>query len=175
MRRPEPSEYAAFYAGYISKVDGRNVIREMQEQLLELQELVSLIPEDKENYAYAPGKWTIKEVIGHIIDTERVMAYRAMRISRKDKTNLPGFDENVYINNSNFNSRSLYDLGHEFALVREGNVAMVKSFSEEMIAEMGIANNKDVSVRALIFILVGHAAHHIAVIRERYLGGQAAV
>src|SRR4051812_10352726 len=130
MRRPEPSEYFEFYAGYISKVDGRNIIREMQEQLLELQELVSLIPVDKENYAYAPGKWTIKEVIGHIIDTERIMSYRAMRISRKDKTKLSGFDENSYIANSNFSTRSLYDLAHEFSLVRESNVAMVRSFSE---------------------------------------------
>ncbi|MFL5765499.1 MAG: DinB family protein [Bacteroidia bacterium] len=169
MKRPEPTEYFEFYAGYISKVDGRNIIREMQEQLLELQELVSLIPEEKENYAYAEGKWTVKEVIGHIIDTERIMAYRALRISRKDKTKITGFDENFYVSNSNFRSRSLYDLAHEFSLVREGNVAMIKGFSEEMLNQIGVANDKDISVRALIFIMIGHVAHHLDVIRERYL------
>src|ERR1043166_4849090 len=153
MKRPDPNEYFEFYAGYISKVDGRNIIREMQEQLLELQELVSLIPEEKENYAYAAGKWTIKEVIGHIIDTERIMAYRALRISRQDKTKISGFDENLYIANSNFNSRSLYDLAHEFSLVRESNIVMIKGFSEEMIGQVGIANDKDISVRALVFIM----------------------
>lgn len=169
MKRPQPSEYFEFYAEYISLVKSENIIREMEEQLLDLQALTAMVSTDKEEYAYAPEKWTIKQVIGHIIDAERIMAYRALRISRKDKTNLSGFDEDVFVANSNFNSRTLYDLTHEFSLVRESNIALFRSFNEEMISEMGNANEKGISVRALMFIIVGHTRHHMNVIREKYL------
>jgi DinB family protein len=169
MKRPLPSEYFEFYAGYISLVKNENVIKELQDQVLDLQVLISSVPTEKEDHAYVHGKWTIKEVIGHIIDTERIMAYRAFRISRKDKTSLSGFDENIFIANSNFNHRSLYDLAHEFSLMRESNIVLFKSFSEEMINEMGVANGKDISVRALLYIIVGHTTHHMNVIRDKYL------
>ncbi|HEY0030382.1 MAG TPA: DinB family protein [Bacteroidia bacterium] len=169
MKRPQSSEYAAFYEGYISLVKNENIIKGMQDQILDLQSLISNVPNDKEDHAYAAGKWTIKEVIGHIIDTERIMAYRAFRMSRKDKTQLSGFDENAFISNSNFNDRTLYDLAHEFALVRESNIALFKSFTEEMINEIGNANGKEISVRALLYIIVGHTIHHMNVVREKYL------
>jgi hypothetical protein len=169
MKRPESSEYFEFYQGYISLVKSENVIKELEEQLLNLQMLVSMIPSEKEEYAYAEGKWTIKEVIGHIIDTERIMSYRALRISRKDKTELSGFDEDFFVANSNFNKRTLYDLVHEFSLVRESNIALFKSFNEEMVGQIGSANGKEISVRALLFIIVGHTAHHMNVIKTKYL------
>lgn len=169
MKRPQPSEYFEFYHGYISLVKNENIISELEEQLLQLQVLLSLVSADKEEFAYAEGKWTIKQVVGHIIDTERIMAYRALRISRKDKTELSGFDEDFFVANSNFNSRSLYDLVHEFSLVRESNIALFKSFTEEMVSEMGSANGKAISVRALLFIIVGHTQHHMNVIKSKYL------
>lgn len=169
MKRPQPSEYFEFYEGYISLVKNGNIIKELEEQVLELQALVSSVASDKEEFAYAEGKWTIKQVVGHIIDTERIMAYRALRISRKDKTELSGFDEDFFVENSNFNSRSLYNLAHEFSLVRESNIALFKSFSEEMINEMGTASGKTISVRALLYIIVGHTQHHMNVIKSKYL------
>lgn len=169
MKRPQPSEYSEFYEGYISLVKNENIIKELEDQLLELQTLISMVSAEKEEYAYAEGKWTIKQVVGHIIDTERIMAYRALRISRKDKTQLSGFDEDFFIANSNFNSRNLFHLAHEFSLVRESNLALFKSFTEEMVDQLGSANGKAISVRALLYIIVGHTRHHMNVIKEKYL------
>jgi len=169
MTRPTPSEYPPYYQHYLDLVKAPNVIKALKDQVMDIQAVISEIPEDKEDYAYAEGKWTIKEVIGHIIDTERVLGYRAMRFARKDKTELPGFDENAFVANSNFNKRTLYELGHEFAIVREANLAMFKTFAEEEAAQMGKANGIDVSVRAIVFMIAGHAMHHMNVIRVKYL------
>ena len=124
---------------------------------------------DKFDYSYAEGKWTIKEIIQHIIDTERIFAYRALRISRNDKTPLPGFDENDYVDNTNAKRRGIQDLLSEFSAVRHSNLLMYKSFSDEQLRRIGIASNNEVSVRALGFLILGHLKHHQKVFQERYL------
>ena len=170
MKRPQTNEYPVYFQKYIDLIKSDNIIKVFDEQVMDIQELISGILEEKENYAYAAGKWTPKEIIGHIIDTERIMAYRALSIARKDKTNLPGFDENLYVANAHFSKRTLYDLGHEFALVRESNIALFKCFDKETLAEMGNANGNAISVNAILFMIAGHAEHHINVIKTRYLG-----
>lgn len=169
MKRPQPNEYPAFYKNYVDNVKTDNIIKELTDQVLNIQAIISQIPEEKEDYRYAEGKWTIKEIIGHIIDTERVLGYRAMRFARKDKTPLPGYDENWFVANANFQKQSLYSLGHEFAIVREANLALFKVWDEEAMSQIGVANNLDVSVRAMLFMIAGHATHHINVIKTRYL------
>ncbi len=169
MKRPEPTEYPAYLKNYIDLVKSDDILKVLDEQIIKIHELISKISEEKEHYVYAPGKWTPKEVIGHIIDTERIMAYRALCFARKDKTQLPGFDENSYVANAGFNKRTLFDLAHEFALVRESNIALFKCLSESTLNEIGNSNGKDVSVRAILFMIAGHAEHHTQVIWTRYL------
>lgn len=169
MTRPQKNEYPAYYESYIAQVKSDNVIRVLEDQILTMQNILSDVPEEKEDFTYAEGKWTMKEVIGHVIDTERIFAYRALRIARNDKTPLPGFDQDTYVPNGNFNKRSLYDLAHEFGVVRESNIILFKSFDEEILSRTGIANEKEISVRALLFIVAGHAIHHLNVIKQRYL------
>lgn len=169
MKRPQPNEYPSFYQNYVDNVKTDNIIKELTDQVLNIQAIISEIPEEKENHRYAEGKWTIKEIIGHIIDTERVLGYRAMRFARKDKTALPGYDENWFVANANFQKQSLYSLGHEFAIVREANLALFKVWDDEAFSQMGVANNLDVSVRAILYMIAGHATHHINVIKTKYL------
>lgn len=169
MKRPQVNEHPAYYTHYIGLVKGDNILKQLEDQVIDIQAIISEIPEEKENYAYAPGKWTIKEVLGHIIDTERIMAYRALRFARKDKTALPGFDENEYVTNSDYNKRTLYDIAHEFAIVRESNLALFKHFNEEALDQRGTANNNEATVRAILFMIAGHANHHLNVIKTKYL------
>jgi uncharacterized damage-inducible protein DinB len=124
---------------------------------------------DKFDYQYAEGKWTIKEIIQHLIDSERVFSYRALRISRNDKTPLPGFDENDYVANSNGKERSLQSLLTEMAVVRQSTLSLFNSFSHEQLTKIGNASNREVSVRAIGFIIIGHQKHHQKVFSERYL------
>lgn len=168
-KRPQSSEHPSYYDHYIGLVKEDDIIKALKNQVIGAQSVISAIPEDKENYAYADGKWTIKEVLGHIIDTERILGYRAIRFARKDKTVLPGFDENSFVANANFNKRTLYDLAHEFAIVRESNIASFKHFDEATLDQIGNANGKDVSVRAILYMIAGHATHHMNVIRTKYL------
>ncbi|MBL0328520.1 MAG: DinB family protein [Bacteroidetes bacterium] len=169
MKRPLPNEYPSFYKHYVDNVKTDNIIKELRDQVIDIQAIISEIPEEKEEYLYAPGKWTIKEIIGHIIDTERVLGYRAMRFARKDKTPLPGYDENHFVANANFNNQTLYSLGHEFAIVREANLALFKTWNEEALSQVGVANGLEVTVRAMLFMIAGHATHHMNVIKEKYL------
>ncbi|MBK9478579.1 MAG: DinB family protein [Bacteroidetes bacterium] len=169
MKRPEPTEYAPYYKNYIDLVKVDNPIKALEDQIIAMQAFLSEIPEDRESYRYAANKWSIKEIIGHLIDTERIFGYRALCIARKDKTSFPGYDENAYVAAANFDSRSFYDLVHEFSIVRESHLALFKSFAPEAFSEMGTANQQPVSVRAILFIMAGHEIHHLKVIRERYL------
>ena len=127
------------------------------------------IPADKRDYRYDEGKWTIKEVLLHILDAERIFAYRALCIARKDKTSLPSFDENLYADNSKADQRDWDELIEEFRLVRQSNGIMFASFDNEQLETSGIASNKSIYVLAIGFILVGHITHHIRIIKERYL------
>jgi uncharacterized damage-inducible protein DinB len=168
MNRPQADEFAPYYATYINTVS-ENVLGELEHQAISFPAFLASIPEDKGYHAYAEGKWTIKQLVGHMIDTERIMAYRALRIARNDKTPLASFDENQYVVNSFFNDRSLESLSREFAAVREANVYFFKALSEEEFSRIGTASNHPVSVRALLYIMVGHANHHRKILEERYL------
>ncbi|MDI6034397.1 DinB family protein [Flavobacterium sp. LB2P84] len=163
------NEYSSFNATYIQAAGNVEMIEELEISLHDFIRFVQNIPMDKFDYRYAEGKWTIKDIIQHIIDTERIFAYRALRISRNDKTPLPGFEENDYVDNTVANSRSIQDLLAEFSAVRHANLYLFKSFSEEQMKRMGIVSNAAVSVRAIGFIIIGHQKHHQKVFQERYL------
>ena len=163
------NEYAAFYAPYINALDNAILIEELEICLHDFIKFVQNIPMDKFDFRYAEGKWTIKDIIQHLIDAEHVFSYRALRISRNDKTPLPGFNENDYVDNTNANARSIQGLLTEFSALRQSTLLLFKSFSEEQLKRMGIASNADVSVRAIGFIIIGHQKHHQKVFQERYL------
>lgn len=163
------NEYSNFQAAYIKAAGDVNMMEELEICLHDFIRFVQNIPMDKFDFRYEEGKWTIKEIIQHIIDTERIFAYRALRISRNDKTPLPGFEENDYAANTDANSRGLQGLLSELALVRESTLALFKSFSEEQLKRIGVVSNNEISVRAIGFILIGHQKHHQNIFQERYL------
>ncbi len=163
------NEYAGYFSTYINILENLNLIEDLEISLHEFIRFVQNIPMDKFDYRYAEGKWTIKEIIQHIIDTERIFSYRSLRISRNDKTPLPGFDENEYVDNSNGNTRSLQDLLTEMAVVRQSTLSLFKSFSSEQLLRIGTASNNQISVRAIGFIIIGHQKHHQKIFEERYL------
>ena len=163
------TEYAPFYAPYVNALGDVNLIEELEISLHDFIRFVQNIPMDKFDYRYAEGKWDIKEIIQHVIDTERIFAYRALRISRNDQTPLPGFDENDYVNNTQATNRSIQDLLTEFSAVRHSNLFLFNSLSDEQLKRVGMASNAAVSVRAVGFIIIGHQKHHQKVFHERYL------
>lgn len=166
--RPDATEYAPNYSGYVSRVPEGDLIGLLETQRRETQSLLAGLTEAKALHRYAPGKWSVKEVIGHVADTERVFCYRAMRFARGDHTPLPGFDENLYAPAGRFDARPLSDLAAELDAVRRATVALLRSFDAEALARRGTANGKEVSVRALAYIIAGHERHHLAILRERY-------
>jgi hypothetical protein len=169
MNRPEKNEYGEYYERYISLVPGGDIVGEMSAQPTQLQDIFVSMPEEKGIYAYADGKWTIKEVLSHLIDGERIFGYRALRISRGDKTPIEGFEQDDYIEHSHANERSLADLLEEFNLLRRANLIVLNYLSDEDWKRMGTASNTPVSVRALAYIMAGHVTHHLNILRERYL------
>lgn len=166
---PAAGTYAPYFDTYISKVKGQDPIQLLKSQILDFKALLSEVPDEHEEFRYAPGKWSVKEVVGHIIDCERVFAYRAMSIARGEQANLPGFEEDDYVRVANFDRRSLYDLAHDFGFVRESTISLFKSFSEEDLDRIGKANGNPVCPRAIIYMIAGHHIHHEQVLRERYL------
>jgi hypothetical protein len=168
MKRPEPTEYAEFYANYVSKVPGSDVLGVLESQRLQMLQLFAGRSERDGSFRYAPDKWTVKEVLGHITDTERIFTYRALRIARGDQTPLPGFEQDDFVKNGGFGERTLAGLADEFALVRAASIALFRSFPEEAWARRGVASQKEVTVRALAFITAGHQMHHRVILEERY-------
>ena len=169
MNRPEKNEYAGYYETYVSLVTENDIVSALENQIGELKKIFAGINEEKGLFAYAEGKWTIKELLGHLIDGERVFSYRALRFSRNDTTPLAGFEENSYVANSNFNHRTLADLVEEFALLRQSNSIFFRSLPENTLLRTGIASDNEVSVNALSYIMVGHVRHHLDILRDRYL------
>ncbi|QBN17325.1 DinB family protein [Flavobacterium nackdongense] len=163
------NEYSQFNATYINALENVELLEELEISLHDFIKFVQNIPMDKFDFRYAEGKWTIKDIIQHIIDAERIFAYRALRIARNDKTPLSGFEENDYVENTDANSRSIQALLTEFSAVRHCNLLLFKSFSAEQLARIGIASENEVSVRALGFLMIGHQKHHQRVFQERYL------
>lgn len=158
-----------FYQRYVDHVENDQLIPALITNGNDTLELIRSIPENKGEYAYAEGKWTIKELIAHMIDSERVFAYRALRFSRNDKTNLPGFEENEWAPEANANNRKLYKLAEEFTNLRASTVDLFGSFNEEMLKRTGTANGNEMSVEALGFVTAGHELHHRKILLERYL------
>ncbi|MEO7657975.1 MAG: DinB family protein [Pyrinomonadaceae bacterium] len=169
MNRPDTHEFDPYYNTYISLIEGDDVIHILETQPAELRALYSRMPEEKGTFAYAEGKWTIKEVLSHIIDCERIFAYRILRISRGDETPIEGFEQEGYIENSNANNRCFAELIDEFDLQRRSNLLMLRNISDEGARRMGTASDKPISVSALAHIAAGHVTHHLRILRERYL------
>lgn len=167
--RPTENDYAPYYKGYIQKIKGDDILNILLYQTKECQSVFNSFSVNKGNYKYAPGKWSVKEVIGHIMDTERVFAYRALCIARGEKQPLPGFEQDDYVKEGKFNKRSLDDIIYEFRLMREGNLLMFRNFDEEMLNRRGNASGFDVTVNALLFMIAGHAQHHMDILKERYI------
>jgi hypothetical protein len=166
--RPEPDEIPPHYVGYIQRVPEPDPVVAGAEQIEATTELLRGISDSDAMYRYAPGKWTIKEVVGHLADTERIMAYRALCIARGDTTPLPSFDEQAYVPAANFDSRSLTDLVSELRTARAATLALLRTFDAEAWRRRGTASGKPVSVRALGFMIPGHERHHVEILRTRY-------
>jgi len=169
LSRPEAGEYAPYYERYIALVPDGDIVSILGEQIGATLELLKGVAESKADSSYAPGKWTIKEVVGHMIDSERIFAYRALRLARNDQTPLAGYEQDDYVKNGGFGERELGDLISEFECVRRSNIHLLKSLSDQSWQRRGLANNNEVSVRALAYIIAGHELHHASVLREKYL------
>ncbi|MDP2039180.1 MAG: DinB family protein [Ignavibacteria bacterium] len=167
--RPQANEYASYYGKYINLVPEGNILEILSDQIPSVEKLFSRITEEKSKFRYAEGKWSIRELLGHITDTERVFAYRALRFSRNDKTALPGFEQDDFVPNSNHDNVLLKDLVEEFILVRKSNIKLFESFTDEMWLRTGTASENTMSARAVAFNLAGHLIHHSNVLKEKYL------
>lgn len=169
MPRPNENDFAPYYGRYIAQVNENDIAAAFANQHALIESSLNAVPADKWDYAYAEGKWTIKEVVQHMIDAERIFAYRALRIARKDETPLPGFDENTYAPASEAGRRTAAELIEEFVTVRKTTELLFRSFTNEMLQHKGTASNQPISVNALGFITLGHFYHHKNILEERYL------
>ena len=167
--RPQASEYAPYYERYISKVPDGDIVGTLGRQLEETLALIRGIPEARGDFRYAEGKWSIKELLGHVIDSERVFAYRALRFGRGDTTPLSGFEQDDFVRGADFNKRSLSDLAEEYEHVRRATLSLFGSLDASAWDRRGTANDNEVSVRGLAFIVAGHERHHVEILRTRYL------
>jgi len=167
ITRPGSTEFASFYAGYIGKVPDSGPVALLSDQIAALDKLRSL-PEEQGNHRYADGKWTVKEVIGHIADAERVFTYRLTRIARGDQTPLPGFDENAWAKTAPHGNRKMSSVVDELIAIRRSSLALIDSLDESSIGNTGVANNNPVSARAICWILAGHTQHHLDILKDRY-------
>lgn len=167
--RPEPDEYAEAFAGYVALVPAGEIVEMLELQVCETTRLLERVSEAAADRAYAPGKWTIKQVVGHVSDTERVLGYRALRFGRGDPAPLPGFDQDPYVPAGEFGRRSLGDLIDEWIAVRRATVLLFRGMPVEGWIRRGVASGHEVTVRALAWIIAGHELHHRRILSERYL------
>ncbi len=169
ITKPEQGTYPEYMGNYIKLVKGENIYDELFQSYMETMELVTSLDPETLHARYAEGKWNILEIIQHIIDTERIFNYRALRFARKDKTNLPGFEQDDYVPASLAGMRDVNDMVRELSLVRASTIELFKSFTPEMLNQMGTANGKEISVKAILFAILGHELHHRNIISERYI------
>ncbi len=171
MSKPESNEYASFYQPYIQILlnNDKNLIENLSDSHDKAFQILENIDAEKQMYQYDEGKWTIKEIVQHIIDAERVFNYRALRFARNDENELSGFDENQFVSESNANSANYNDLLEEFSLLRKSTILMYTNFSDKALSTKGKSSGEFISVRALGYITSGHLLHHLQVIEERYL------
>jgi hypothetical protein len=167
--RPEPGEYAPFYKKYIDLVPGLDLLPTLETQLQEWKNLLGGLTDTQAEFRYEEKKWTIKELLGHVADSERIFAYRVLRIARGDQKPLSGFEQDDYVREGNFSTRPLSELLEEFTAVRHASILLLKSLSAEAWTRRGTANQSEVSVRALGFMIAGHERHHRIVLEQRYL------
>jgi hypothetical protein len=166
---PDPSEYAPYYGKYITLVGGNDVVAALEDQPRQTLALLSTLSEEQGDYRYAPDKWSIKEMLGHVTDAERVFSYRALRFARNDRTPLASFEQDDYVRSGDFGDRRLADLIEEFVCVRRATVWLFRTSSPEAWMRRGIASDNQVSVRAVAYIIAGHELHHRRVLQEKYL------
>ncbi|MFQ5628209.1 MAG: DinB family protein [bacterium] len=169
IHRPESGEYAEYYHAYISKVPDGDMVKFLDTQNENTLQLLKAIPEQKAEHRYAPGKWSIKEMIGHVVDAERVFAYRALCFARNDPGPFPSMEQDDYVENGNYGARTLSDIAEEFRLVRQSNLQLFKGFNDEISLRRGVASGFEFTVRALLYIIAGHELHHVEILNERYL------
>ena len=167
--RPDDTEYAPFYAAYVAGVPEDDVVGVLRDSGRDIVAALAAIPEARGGFRYAADKWSVREVIGHLIDAERIFAYRALRLARADATPLPGFEENDYVRAAGSDARALADLTDELSAVRDATARLFASLPDEAWERRGVVNGREVSVRALAYITAGHARHHLDVLRKRYL------
>jgi hypothetical protein len=167
--RPAPTEHIPYYARYVALVPGDDVLAALAGQIGPTLEVLRGIPEERGGFRYAPGKWSLKEMLGHVIDAERIFTYRALRFGRHDPTPLPGYEQDDDIRNASFDACRLADLADELGHVRQSTLAFFRHLAPEAWLRVGTANDDPVSVRALAWIIAGHELHHLQVLRERYL------
>ena len=169
VQRPKANEFLEFYVPYVNLVPEGSLLEVLKEHMEKTKALFESLSEESARRRYAPGKWSIKEVLGHMTDTERIMSYRLLRIGRGDQTPLAGFDENDYIAESHFDELSNKQLLEDFTAVRKATITLINNMPEQAWEKIGIANNSETTTRALAYIIAGHAIHHLKIINERYL------
>ena len=166
---PKASELSPYYQSYLKEYQGSDMLKDLIEQSDATQKFLRSVPSEKQGFRYEEGKWSIKEVVGHLSDTERILSYRALRFARNDMTPLSGFEENAYTLNSNYHERTLKSISDEILSVRNSSITLFSNMNEKMLEQTGIANNNPVSVKAILFFIIAHQVHHLNVIRIRYL------
>ena len=167
--KPMASEYAEYYGKYVSLVPETDIVAALTEEGARTVELLRGLTELQGNYAYGEGKWSIKELVGHMNDTERIFSYRLLRFAREDTTALEGFDQDPYVASANFNGLTLTAITDEFAAIRQSTLCLLKNLDAAAWARQGVASDNPVSVRALAYIIAGHERHHVAILKARYL------
>jgi hypothetical protein len=168
IARPGEGEYAPFYARYVGLVPETDIVAVLERQAGELRELAASVPAEREAFRYAEGKWSVREVLGHLVDGERILGYRAFCISRGEKAGLPSFDENHYVAEARSNAIPVRELADELTLVRESNLAFLRRLEPREWERAGTASGKPITVRALAWVMAGHPRHHVEILRERY-------
>ena len=172
IARPQAGEYAPYYDRYISLVRSEDILNTLDEQRRQTMTLLCGRDDEDGDFRYAPGKWSAKEVLGHVCDSERVFAYRALRIARADATPLAGFEQDDYVRNGPFAQRPLADLVEDFIAVRRATLSLLRNLDEAAWTHRGVANKNEVTVRALAYIIAGHELHHRGILEERYFAGR---
>lgn len=168
MARPTPSDYPAFFDTYVRLVPEQDLVVALENSCGELERDMARIPNDRPDHTYGPGKWAVRQLLQHAIDTERIFAYRALCIARGESQPLPGFDENGYAERAEVRHRPLSDMKEEFLGLRKTTAALFKGFTQEMLASSGTSDGKPIGVLAIGFMVIGHWRHHNAILRERY-------
>jgi uncharacterized damage-inducible protein DinB len=169
IHRPAANEYSSFFSTYIENVTSDDLLYELKHNFKRTVATLENVTEDQASFRYAPGKWSLKEVVGHMVDTERIMSYRALCIARGDISSFPGFDENAYVSQSYFSERTLESLLQDFIIVRQATLNLLEHLPTVAYSREGIVSNNKITVRALGFIIAGHELHHRNVISERYI------